>query len=301
MELGNLEIETGQNEKVFAGEIICCGGAINSPQLLQLFPGNLGKAEELKSLGIEVGQDLPGVGENLQDHLEVYIQYSCRKPVSVSPALKWWNKPWIGYQWLFHRRGPAGTNHFEAGGFIRSNEKEKYPNIMMHFLPLAIRYDGSAPEVGHGYQVHVGPMYSDSRGSVKIQSKDPKEHPKLRFNYLSTEQDRREWAEAVRCARKILNQPAFEEFNGGELSPGKEVHSDEEILTWVANDGETALHPSSSCRFGKKISWLSREIEIFLVWEIPFKTRPEVKSKPGNYYAPLCFKRGVARKKGPQF
>ena len=237
------------SEKVFAGEIICCGGAINSPQLLQL--SGVGNAEELKILGIEAVQHLPGVGENLQDHLEVYIQYACSKPVSVSPALKWWNKPWIGYQWLFHRRGPAATNHFEAGGFIRSNDKEKYPNIMIHFLPLAIRYDGSAPEVGHGYQVHVGPMYSDSRGSVKIQSKDPKEHPKLRFNYLSTEQDRREWGEAVRCARKILNQPAFEEFNGGELSPGKEVHSDEEILTWVANDGETALHPSSSCRMGK--------------------------------------------------
>ena len=237
------------SEKVFAGEIICCGGAINSPQLLQL--SGVGNAEELKSLGIEAVQHLPGVGENLQDHLEVYIQYSCRKPVSVSPALKWWNKPWIGYQWLFHRSGPAATNHFEAGGFIRSNDKEKYPNIMMHFLPLAIRYDGSAPEVGHGYQVHVGPMYSDSRGSVKIKSIDPKEHPKLRFNYLSTEQDRREWGEAVRCARKILNQPAFEEFNGGELSPGKEVNSDEEILTWVANDGETALHPSSSCRMGK--------------------------------------------------
>ena len=236
------------SEKVYAGEIICCGGAINSPQLLQL--SGVGNAEELKSLGIEAVQHLPGVGENLQDHLEVYIQYACRKPVSVSPALKWWNKPWIGYQWLFHRKGPAATNHFEAGGFIRSNDKEKYPNIMFHFLPLAIRYDGSAPEVGHGYQVHVGPMYSDSRGSVKIQSKDPQKHPKLLFNYLSTEQDRREWGEAVRCARKILNQPAFEEFNGGELSPGKEVNSDEEILNWVANDGETALHPSSTCRMG---------------------------------------------------
>jgi len=237
-----------QSEKVFAGEIICCGGAINSPQLLQL--SGVGNTEELKRLGIEAVQHLPGVGENLQDHLEVYIQYACRKPVSVSPALKWWNKPWIGYQWLFHRRGPAATNHFEAGGFIRSNDKEKYPNIMFHFLPLAIRYDGSAPEVGHGYQVHVGPMYSDSRGSVKIQSKDPQEYPKLLFNYLSTEQDRREWGEAVRCARKILNQSAFDEFNGGELSPGKEVNSDEEILTWVANDAETALHPSSTCRMG---------------------------------------------------
>ena len=238
----------GRSEKVYAGEIICCGGAINSPQLLQL--SGIGNADELKKLGIEIVQDLPGVGENMQDHLEVYIQYACKKPVSMAPALKWWNKPLIGYQWLFHRKGPAATNHFEAGGFIRSNEHEKYPNIMFHFLPLAIRYDGSSPGAGHGYQVHVGPMYSDAQGSVKIQSTDPRVYPKLRFNYLSTEQDRREWGEAVRCARNILNQPAFGEFNAGELSPGSQVESDEEVLNWVAKDGETALHPSCTCKMG---------------------------------------------------
>ena len=238
----------GRTEKVYAGEIICCGGAINSPQLLQL--SGIGNAAELEKLGIDVVHDLPGVGENMQDHLEVYIQYACKKPVSMAPALKWYNKPWIGYQWLFHRKGPAATNHFEAGGFIRSNEQEKYPNIMFHFLPLAIRYDGSSPGSGHGYQVHVGPMYSDAQGSVKIQSTDPRVYPKLRFNYLSTEQDRREWGEAVRCARNILNQPAFDEFNAGELSPGPEVESDEEVLKWVAKDGETALHPSCTCKMG---------------------------------------------------
>ena len=238
----------GRSEKVFAGEIICCGGAINSPQLLQL--SGIGNAAELKKLGIEVMQDLPGVGENMQDHLEVYIQYACKKPVSMAPALKWYNKPWIGYQWLFNRKGPASTNHFEAGGFIRSNEQEKYPNIMFHFLPLAIRYDGSSPGTGHGYQVHVGPMYSDAQGSVKIQSTDPRVYPKLRFNYLSTEQDRREWGEAVRCARNILNQPAFDQYNAGELSPGPEVESDEEVLKWVGKDGETALHPSCTCKMG---------------------------------------------------
>ncbi|MEC9460345.1 MAG: choline dehydrogenase, partial [SAR324 cluster bacterium] len=220
----------GRSEKVYAGVIICCGGAINSPQLLQL--SGIGNADELKKLGIEIVQDLPGVGENMQDHLEAYIQYACKKPVSMAPALKWWNKPWIGYQWLFHRKGPAATNHFEAGGFIRSNEEEKYPNIMFHFLPLAIRYDGSSPGKGHGYQVHVGPMYSDAQGSVKIQSTDPRVYPKLHFNYLSTEQDRREWGEAVRCARNILNQSAFDEFNAGELSPGPEVESKEEVLNW---------------------------------------------------------------------
>ena len=238
----------GRSEKVYAGEIICCGGAINSPQLLQL--SGIGNAAELKKLGIEVMQDLPGVGENMQDHLEVYIQYACKKPVSMAPALKWYNKPWIGYQWLFNRKGPASTNHFEAGGFIRSNEQEKYPNIMFHFLPLAIRYDGSSPSTGHGYQVHVGPMYSDAQGSVKIQSTDPRVYPKLRFNYLSTEQDRREWGEAVRCARNILNQPAFDQYNAGELSPGPEVESDEEVLKWVAKDGETAYHPACTCKMG---------------------------------------------------
>ena len=238
----------GRSEKVYAGEIICCGGAINSPQLLQL--SGIGNAAELEKLGIDVVHDLPGVGENMQDHLEVYIQYACKKPVSMAPALKWYNKPWIGYQWLFHRKGPAATNHFEAGGFIRSNKQEKYPNIMFHFLPLAIRYDGSSPGSGHGYQVHVGPMYSDAQGSVKIKSTDPRVYPKLRFNYLSTEQDRREWGEAVRCARNILNQPAFDQYNAGELSPGPEVESDEEVLKWVAKDGETALHPSCTCKMG---------------------------------------------------
>ena len=238
----------GRSEKVYAGEIICCGGAINSPQLLQL--SGIGNAVELGKLGIDVVQDLPGVGENMQDHLEVYIQYACKKPVSMAPALKWYNKPWIGYQWLFQRKGPAATNHFEAGGFIRSNEQEKYPNIMFHFLPLAIRYDGSVPAAGHGYQVHVGPMYSDAQGSVKIESTDPRVYPKLRFNYLSTEQDRREWGEAVRCARNILNQPAFDQYNAGELSPGPEVESDAEVLEWVAKDGETAYHPSCTCKMG---------------------------------------------------
>jgi choline dehydrogenase len=238
----------GRSEKVYAGEIICCGGAINSPQLLQL--SGIGNAVELGKLGIDVVHDLPGVGENMQDHLEVYIQYACKKPVSMAPALKWYNKPWIGYQWLFQRKGPAATNHFEAGGFIRSNEQEKYPNIMFHFLPLAIRYDGSSPGSGHGYQVHVGPMYSDAQGSVKIQSTDPRVYPKLRFNYLSTEQDRREWGEAVRCARNILNQPAFDQYNAGELSPGPEVESDAEVLEWVAKEGETALHPSCTCKMG---------------------------------------------------
>jgi choline dehydrogenase len=236
------------DELIRAKEIILCGGAINTPQLLQL--SGVGNARELEALGVDVVQDLPGVGENLQDHLEVYIQYACTQPVSVQPALKKWRRPLIGAQWLFLRSGPGATNHFEAGGFVRSNDDVEYPNLMFHFLPLAIRYDGSQPAQKHGYQVHVGPMYSDARGSVKITSTDPRVHPALRFNYLSTAQDRREWVEAVRVARDILNQPAFDPFNGGETSPGPSVESDEEILDWVARDAETALHPSCTAKLG---------------------------------------------------
>ena len=239
----------GSPKTVNAGEVIVCSGAINSPQVLQL--SGIGNAEELKALGIDVVHDLPGVGENMQDHLEVYVQYKSKKPVSMNPALKWWKKPFIGYQWLFHRSGPAATNHFEAGGFIRSNEDVKYPNIQFHFLPLAIRYDGTQPSHGHGYQVHVGPMYSNSKGSIKIKSTDPRQHPALKFNYLSTDQDKKEWVEAIRCARKIMNQPAFSEFNGGESSPGNHIQTDEDILNWVAKDAETALHPSCTCKMGK--------------------------------------------------
>jgi choline dehydrogenase len=241
-------IQGGGRRSADAGEIILCGGAINSPQLLQL--SGIGAASELGRLGIGVVADLPGVGENLQDHLEVYIQYGSKLPVSVQPALKWRNRPWIGADWLFFRHGPGATNHFEGGGFARSNDDVDYPNLMFHFLPIAIRYDGSVPAGGHGYQVHIGPMTSDARGSVKLTSTDPRAHPALRFNYLSTEQDRREWVEAVRVARHILNQPAFEPYNAGELSPGGAVETGEQILDWVATDAETALHPSCTTKMG---------------------------------------------------
>ena len=235
-------------ETIPAREVILCGGAINSPQLLQL--SGVGRQADLEQLEIPLVHELPGVGGNLQDHLEVYVQHACTQPVSMQPALKRWKRPLIGAEWLFLRSGPGATNHFEAGGFVRSNDDVAYPNLMFHFLPLAIRYDGTAPQGGHGYQVHVGPMYSDARGSVRITSADPRVHPALRFNYLSTAQDRREWVEAVRVARHILGQPAFAPFDGGELSPGPAVETDEEILDWVARDGETALHPSCTCRMG---------------------------------------------------
>ncbi len=233
---------------VDAGETILCGGAINTPQLLQL--SGVGPAAHLRSLGIDVVADLPGVGANLQDHLEVYVQHACRQPVTMQPYLRWHRRPEVGLRWLLTRSGPGATNHFEAGGFLRSNDEVDYPNLMFHFLPLAVRYDGSSPTRGHGYQMHVGPMYSDARGSVVIRSADPREHPALRCNYLSTDQDRREWVEAIRITRSILGQPALMPFDAGELSPGPDVETDEEILRWVAREGETALHPSCTARMG---------------------------------------------------
>jgi choline dehydrogenase len=242
----------GGSHHVAAGEVILAGGAINTPQLLQL--SGIGDEAPLDGLGIEPLQHLPGVGENLQDHLEVYIQHGSREAVSMQPhATQRWRRPFIGAQWLFLRGGPGATNHFEAGGFVRGDEDVAYPNLMFHFLPLAIRYDGSAPAGGHGYQVHVGPMYSDARGAVRIRSTDPTAHPALVFNYLSTDQDRREWVEAVTVARGILGQPAFERYDAGELSPGPSVATEEQILDWVGHDAETALHPSCTARMGSDV------------------------------------------------
>ena len=240
-------VKGGRTQTVQAGEVICCGGSINSPQLLQL--SGVGPADLLARHDIDVVADVPAVGANLQDHLEVYVQFACKQPVSMQPHLAKWRMPLIGLQWLA-RRGPGATNHFEAGGFIRSNDDVAYPNLMFHFLPIAIRYDGSVPEGGHGYQVHVGPMYSNSRGTVHIVSGDPRVKPALQFNYLSTDEDCREWVEAVRHARNILSQSAMDPFNGGEVSPGPEVSTDDEVLDWVRRDAETALHPSCTARMG---------------------------------------------------
>ena len=244
-----VEVLRGSGTRTYrAGEVICCGGAIGSPHLLQL--SGIGNASEIQALGIDPLIDLPGVGENLRDHLEVYIQHACKQPVSLYPSLKWTRQPWIGYRWLFHRDGIGASNQFEAGGFIRTNDDVRYPNVQYHFLPIAIRYDGSAPAQGHGYQVHVGPVLSDAMGSVKIRSADPKVYPRILFNYLSTDKDRREWVEAIRATRTILTQPAFEGLRGDELAPGIEVQSDEQILNFVACEGESAYHPSCTCRMG---------------------------------------------------
>ena len=243
----NFELPFGRKRTVNAKEVVLCGGSFNSPQLLQV--SGIGNSQHLKSVGVEPVHHLPGVGENLQDHLEVYVQHSCSQPVSLNPMLKLHYRPFIGLAWLF-RRGPGASNHFEGGGFIRGNQSFKYPNLMFHFLPIAVRYDGTAPAGGHGYQVHIGPMYSNSRGSVRIKSPDVHVKPELRLNYLSTPEDRQEWVEAIAAARKILAQPAFKEFDGGEISPSPAVATDEQILDWVRKDGETAYHPSCTCRMG---------------------------------------------------
>ena len=197
----------------------------------------------------------PASGSNLQDHLEVYVQHASTQPVSIAPWLAHHHKPRIGAEWLFGRRGVGASNHFEAGGFIRSNDEVEWPNLMFHFLPIAIRYDGSKPaetEHGiHGYQVHIGPMYADTRGHVRIRSTDPYEHPSILFNYLSTDNDRREWVEMVRAARGILDAAGVRAVQRrGDLARAASVETDEEILEWVRRDGETALHPSCTAKMG---------------------------------------------------
>ena len=237
-------------ERILGGEVILCGGAINSPQLLQL--SGVGAADHLRGLGVDVVTDLPAVGENLQDHLEVYIQHACTQPVSMAPMLTMWRRPIIGLEWLA-RRGPGATNHFEAGGFVRSNDDVAYPNVMFHFLPIAIRYDGTVPEGGggHGYQVHVGPMYSDSRGSVRITSTDPRAQARAALQ-LPLDRDRPHGSGSRRSAPPARSSPSPRSRRSTVVSsrPGPAVETDEQILDWVARDAETALHPSCTARLG---------------------------------------------------
>jgi len=230
------------------GEVILCGGAFNSPQLLQV--SGVGNGTDLTNLGISVVHDLPGVGENLVDHLEAFIMYACNQPVSIAPSLKYRAWPRIGAEWFLRRTGIAATNHFEAGGFVRTNDSVEQPNMQMTFLPLGVRNDGTPAPTEHAYQINLAPQTPTSVGSLKLRSSDPRVPPALTFNYLSTEQDRRELVEGVRIARDILNQPAFAPFNGGELSPGPRAETDEAILEWVARDIETSYHPCGTCRMG---------------------------------------------------
>ena len=239
----------GRKETLKASkEVIICAGSIGSPQLLQL--SGIGPTKVLNDAGVDVLHELPGVGENLQDHLEVYFQYHCKKPITLNSKLNLLSKGLIGVEWILAKTGLGATNHFESCGFIRSRAGLKWPNIQYHFLPAAMRYDGNAAMDGHGYQVHAGVNKVTSRGSVKIKSSDPQSKPTIIFNYMETEQDRQDWRDCIRLTREILSQPALDEFNAGEASPGIGVSSDEEIDAWVRANVESAYHPSCSCKMG---------------------------------------------------
>jgi choline dehydrogenase len=229
-------------------EVILAGGAINSPQLLLL--SGIGPAGQLSALGIEVVADRKGVGANLQDHMEIYVQHACTQPISLYGSEKLGSKLWIGANWLFLRRGVGASNQFETGGFIRSAAGVEHPDLQYHFLPIAINYDGSNPYPGHGFQAHVGPMRPTSAGRVRLRSADPREPPSILFNYMATEGDRAEMRAAVRLTREVFSQAAFDPYRGPELAPGPGVQSDAEIDAFIRAHAESAYHPSCSCKMG---------------------------------------------------
>jgi choline dehydrogenase len=229
-------------------ELILSGGPINSPQLLKL--SGVGPAAELQALGIPVIHDLPGVGENLQDHLEFYFQVACKEPITLYSSINPWSRALIGARWLLRKDGLGATNHFETCGFIRSRPGVPFPDIQYHFLPMAVAYDGSTLAQEHGFQAHVGPMRTKSRGWVRLASTDPFQKPRILFNYMSEADDWMEMRACVRLTREIFAQPAFDRYRGREIQPGKDVQSDEEIDAFIRAKVESAYHPSCSCKMG---------------------------------------------------
>jgi choline dehydrogenase len=229
-------------------EVILSAGAIGSPMLLQL--SGIGPAAGLEAAGVAPVHDLPGVGENLQDHLEVYFQYRCTQPITLNSKLGLISRGLIGARWVLFRSGLGATNHFESCAFIRSRAGQKWPDVQYHFLPAAMRYDGRAAFKGHGFQVHVGPNKPKSRGWVRIASADPRDKPRILFNYLQHEDDRADWRACLRLTREIIEQPAFDGYRGPEIQPGEDVRSDEAIDKWVRANAESAYHPSCTCKIG---------------------------------------------------
>ena len=229
-------------------EVILCGGPINSPQLLKL--SGIGPAAELRAHGIDVIADRRGVGENLQDHLEFYFQVACKEPITLYSSINWWNRALIGARWLVRKDGLGATNHFETCGFIRSRPGIAYPDIQYHFLPMAVAYDGSTLAQEHGFQAHVGPMRSKSRGWVRLASPNPFDKPRILFNYLSEPDDWTEMRACVRLTREIFAQPAFDRYRGREIQPGADVQADEQIDAFIRAKVESAYHPSCSCKMG---------------------------------------------------
>jgi choline dehydrogenase len=242
-------LRSGRSVGVRAGrEVILAGGAINSPQLLML--SGIGDADELAGFDIPVVAHLPGVGRNLQDHVEIYVQHACTTPISLYATQKPWNKARIGLEWLLRKRGLGATSHFEAGAFIRSRAGVEHPDLQYHFLPIAMNYDGSNPQETHGFQAHVGPMRPTSVGHVRVRSADPREPPSILFNYMETERDRQEMRAAVRLTREIFAQRAFDSYLGPELAPGAEVDTDAEIDAFVRARAESAYHACGTCKMG---------------------------------------------------
>lgn len=230
-------------------EVIIAASAINSPKLLML--SGIGPAAHIKETGINVIADRPGVGQNLQDHLELYIQQACTQPITL---FKYWNlfgKMRVGIEWLLNKSGPGASNAFETCAFLRSKPGVSYPDIQYHFLPIAVRYDGHAAAEGHGFQAHVGPMRSASRGSIRLNSSNPKDKPKIVFNYMSQPQDWEDFRHCIRLTRSIFGQPAFDPFRGKEIQPGIDVQSDEELDTFISEHVESAYHPCGTCKIGR--------------------------------------------------
>lgn len=246
-----VEVRNNRGINIFRAkhEVVLSASSINTPKLLML--SGIGPAEHLAAHGIETRADRPGVGANLQDHLEVYMQYTAIKPVTLYKHWNLWGKGSIGAQWLATGTGLGASNQFESCGFIRSAAGVEYPDIQYHFLPLAVRYDGKAAAEGHGFQVHVGPMRSKSRGTIRLKSADPREAPEIRFDYMSHPDDWAEFRTCIRLTREIFQQPAFAEYKGYEIQPGQDVVSDSQIDTFIREHAESAFHPCGTARMGR--------------------------------------------------
>lgn len=229
-------------------EIILSAGSIASPALLQR--SGVGPGSVLEDAGVKPVHELSGVGENLQDHLEVYFQFHCKQPVSLNNKLGWFSKLMIGVQWVLFKSGLGATNHFESCAFIRSEVGQKWPDIQYHFLPAAMRYDGTPSLKGHGFQVHVGPNKPKSRGQIRIRSANPSDAPSIVYNYMQHPDDVSIWRRCIRLTREIIAQPAFDEYRGEELQPGKEIETDAQIDAWVKKNVESAYHPCGTCKMG---------------------------------------------------
>ncbi|RUV77214.1 MAG: choline dehydrogenase [Mesorhizobium sp.] len=247
-----VEIEVRKRIQVVKArrEVIVAASSINSPKILML--SGIGPAEHLREYGIQVVADRPGVGRNLQDHMELYIQQESTQPITLNSVLNPFSKAMIGAQWLFFKSGLGATNHFEAAAFVRSRAGVDYPDIQYHFIPAAVRYDGRAAAKAHGFQAHVGPMRSKSRGSVTLRSPDPGSKPVIRFNYMSHPDDWTEFRHCIRLTREIFGQSAFDPYRGKEISPGSHVQSDEDLDAFIRDHAESAYHPCGTCKMGRK-------------------------------------------------